>query len=79
MAWLRNVFQQFAVTDGSATTLAHELYANVALGQSVDAALTEVLKTIFAQGQEVEWGAPVLYMHAPDGRIFNLEQTSTDN
>jgi len=73
------VFKKFAATDESATTLAHELYANVARGSSVDAALAEARKATFAQGHEVEWGAPILYMRAPDGRIFNLEQTSVDD
>jgi len=33
----------------------------------------EARASIFAHGNEVEWGTPVLYMRAPEGRIFDLE------
>jgi hypothetical protein len=31
-------------------------------------------KGIFAQGNNVEWGTPVLYMRSPDGRIFDIKE-----
>jgi hypothetical protein len=39
----------------------------------VDAALTEARRAVFAADNDVEWGTPVLYMRAPDGRIFDVE------
>jgi tetratricopeptide (TPR) repeat protein len=51
---------------------AHEFYGALADGYPIDAALTEARKAIFAAGREVEWGTPVLYLRAPDGRIFDV-------
>ena len=64
---------QFEVTDKTAVVLAREFYAALADGYPVDAALGEARKAIYAQGNEVEWGTPVLYMRAPDGRIFDIK------
>jgi outer membrane protein assembly factor BamD (BamD/ComL family) len=67
------IAMQFEITDEAAITLAHEFYGAVADGYPVDAALAEARKAIFTQGNDVEWGTPVLYMRAPDGRIFSVE------
>ena len=67
---------QFEITDEAAVTMAHELYAALADGYPVDAALAEARKAIFAQENDVEWGTPVLYLRAPDGRIFDIEPMS---
>lgn len=66
------IAMQFEITDEAAITLAHEFYAAVADGYPVDAALAEARKVIFAEGNDVEWGIPVLYMRAPNGRIFDI-------
>ena len=66
------IAMQFEVTDRAAITFAHELYAAVADGYPVDAALAEARKAIFAQENDTEWGTPVLYMRSPDGRIFDV-------
>lgn len=65
------IAMQFEVTDDTAITLAHAFYEALADGYPVDAALTEARKTIFARNA-LEWGTPVLYMRAPDGRIFDV-------
>ncbi len=75
------IAMQFEITDAAAITLAHEFYSALADGYPVDAALTEARKAIFANGNDVEWGTPVLYMRSPDGRIFDVERVvgvSTD-
>ena len=75
------IAMQFAITDEAAITLAHEFYGALADGYPVDAALTEARKAIFAHGNDVEWGTPVLYLRSPDGRIFDVERVvgvSTD-
>jgi len=69
---------QFEVTDEAAITFAHEFYAAVADGYPVDAALAEARKAIFAQGNDIEWGTPVLYLRSPDGRIFDIERVSDE-
>lgn len=47
----------------------------MAYGYPIDAALAEGRKAILAT---VEWGTPVLYLRAPDGRIFDVEPLSED-
>ena len=68
------IAMQFRITDQASITLAHEFYGSVADGYPVDAALTEARKAIKTQGNELEWGTPVLYMRSPDGHIFDVAQ-----
>ncbi len=68
------IAMQFEITDQAAITLSREFYAALADGYPVDAALVEARKAIFAQGNDIEWGTPVLYLRAPDGRIFDVSQ-----
>ncbi len=71
------IAMQFEITDDAAITLAHEFYGALADGYPTDAALAEARKAIFAQGNDIEWGTPVLYLRAPDGRIFDVPRTPT--
>jgi CHAT domain-containing protein len=64
------IAMQFEISDRAAAGFAHEFYAAVADSYPVDAALAEARKAIFAQTNSTEWGTPVLYMRAADGRIF---------
>lgn len=66
------VAMQFEVTDQAAILIARELYAAVTDGYPLDAALTAARKALFAEGHLLEWGTPVLYLSAPDGRVFDL-------
>jgi CHAT domain-containing protein len=66
------IAMQFEISDQAAISLAHEFYGAVADGYPVDAALAEARKAVFAEGNAVEWGTPVLYLRAPDGRIFDI-------
>jgi hypothetical protein len=68
------IAMQFEITDDVAGTFAHEFYGAVADGYPIDAAVTEARKAIFASGHDVEWGTPVLYLRAPDGRIFDVSR-----
>jgi hypothetical protein len=69
------IAMQFEIADDVASRFAHEFYGALADGYPIDASLTEARKSIFAAGREVEWGTPVLYLRAPDGRIFDIEAT----
>jgi WD40 repeat protein len=69
------VAMQFEITDPAAISLASELYAAVADGYPLDAALAEARKAIWADGNQIEWATPVLHLRAPDGRIFDLTPT----
>lgn len=72
------IAMQFEISDDTANIFAASFYQALALGCPVDAALAEVRKTIFANDNEIEWGTPVLYLRAPDGRIFDVQQISAD-
>jgi len=65
------IAMQFEVTDKTAIVLTHSFYQALADGYPVDAALGEARKSIFAYN-DLEWGTPVLYLRAPDGRIFDV-------
>lgn len=69
------VAMQFEITNEAAVAFAHELYAAVAEGHSIESALAEARMIIFLQGNDVEWGTPVLYMATRDGKIFDLEES----
>ena len=71
------IAMQFEIADDVASRFAHEFYGALADGYPIDASLTEARKSIFAAGREVEWGTPVLYLRAPDGRIFDIEARAT--
>lgn len=67
------IAMQFEVTDEAAMELSKEFYSSLADGWPIDAALAEARKAVFTRVNAVEWATPVLYMRAPDGRIFDLE------
>ena len=67
------VAMQFEITDDAAITFGHVLYEAIADGYPLDAATTEARKAIYADGNLTEWGTPVLYLRAPDGHIFDIQ------
>jgi hypothetical protein len=48
------IAMQFEITDDAAITFAEQLYAAIADGYPVDAALGEARRAIFASGNDVE-------------------------
>ena len=66
------IAMQFEITDRAAIIFAEEFYAALVDGLPVDAALAETRKAIYADGNDIEWGTPVLFMRVRDGRIFEL-------
>lgn len=66
------IAMQFEITDQAAIRIAQAFYGAVADGFPVDAALADARKAVRLSGNEVEWATPVLYMRAPDGRIFDI-------
>jgi basic membrane lipoprotein Med (substrate-binding protein (PBP1-ABC) superfamily) len=72
------IAMQFEITDDAAIIFSHDLYAAIADGYPVDAALAEARKAIFTSGNDVEWGTPVLHMRAPDGRIFEIGEREAE-
>ena len=72
------IAMQFEVSDDAAITLASGFYSALADDYPVDAALAEARKAVFAAGSTVEWGTPVLYLRAPDGRIFEVDKAARE-
>ena len=66
------VAMQFEISDDAAIRFANEFYSSLAAGYPVDAAISEARKSIFTQPNPLEWGTPVLFLRAPDGRIFDV-------
>lgn len=66
------IAMQFEISDEAAITFTQEFYPALTDSYPVDAALVEARTAIFAYGNNVEWGTPVLYMRSPDGQIFNI-------
>jgi hypothetical protein len=66
------VAMQFEITDAAAIIFARELYGAIADGYPLDAALAEARRAIRFSPAVTEWGTPVLYSRAPDGRLFHL-------
>ena len=72
------IAMQSEVTDEAAITLAREFYGALADGYPVDAALAEARKAVFARGNDVEWGTPVLHMRSPDGMLFDIRRQKAE-
>jgi formylglycine-generating enzyme required for sulfatase activity/CHAT domain-containing protein/cytochrome c-type biogenesis protein CcmH/NrfG len=66
------IAMQFEITDKAAIALAREFYDAVVSGYPVDGALAEARKALFTMGNDIEWGTPVLYLRATDGRLFDV-------
>jgi hypothetical protein len=66
------IAMQFAITDKAARVFAEAFYEAIANRYAVDAALVEARTALYVDGQGAEWGTPVLFMRAPDGRVFDI-------
>ena len=64
------IAMQFEVSDAAAVVFATDFYRCLAELWPVDASLGEARKALYGAGHSLEWGTPVLYMRASDGRIF---------
>jgi WD40 repeat protein len=69
------VAMQFEITDAAALLFSQEFYALVAEGHPIDAALAHARLAVYNSPNDIEWGTPVLYLRARDGRIFDLSTT----
>ncbi len=64
------VAMQFPISDGAATAFTGEFYGSLADGLPVDQAATSARKALLAD-YAAEWATPVLFLRAPDGRVFD--------
>jgi CHAT domain len=63
---------QFEITDKAATTFAGRFYASLAQGLPVDAAMAQSRRSIFAAGNDIEFGTPVLFLRGAEARLFEV-------
>jgi hypothetical protein len=63
---------QFEITDKAATTFAGRFYASLARGLPVDAAMAQSRRSIFAAGNDIEFGTPVLFLRGAEARLFEV-------
>ena len=63
---------QFQISDAAAIIFAREFYGAIADGYRLEAAVAEARGAISDEGYVTEWGTPVLYSRAPDGRLFDV-------
>ena len=66
------IAMQFEITDSAAIAFCHEFYKAIAKGQPVDTACARGRLALLGEGNDVEWGTPVLYLRAPNGRVFDV-------
>jgi hypothetical protein len=72
------VAMQYEITDDAAIEFSRRFYEAVADGLPVDAAVAAGRTSLSNKVSDtLEWGTPVLYMHAPDGRIFDVQDDPT--
>ena len=72
------VAMQFEITDDAAIIFAREFYGAIADSYPLEAALAEARGAIRDEGNLTEWGTPVLYSRAPDGRLFDLTRPARE-
>ncbi|MEZ4662219.1 MAG: CHAT domain-containing protein [Caldilineaceae bacterium] len=67
------IAMQYPITDEAAIQFAQEFYGQLAAGRPIDGAVAEArLAMVMENPHSQEWGTPVLYTHAADGRIFDV-------
>jgi CHAT domain len=64
------IAMQFEISDPAALVFSQSFYQAIPDGLPVDVAMVEARRAMFAEGNEVEWATPVLYLRSPDGRVF---------
>jgi tetratricopeptide (TPR) repeat protein len=69
------VAMQYEITDRAAIEFSRSFYEALADSLPVDAAVTEARAAV-SMDSMLEWGTPVLYMHSPDGRVFDVLASS---
>lgn len=71
------VAMQYEITDVAAVELSRAFYGSLAAGLPVDESLGEARKSVaLAVPGTLEWGTPVLFLRAPDSRIFDIDRTT---
>ena len=64
------IAMQFEITDEAAIIFSEEFYSALVDGYSIETAVAEARKMIFASGNKLEWATPVLYTGIEGGRLL---------
>ena len=70
------IAMQFEISDTAAISFSQSFYQAIADGLPVDVATVEARRAMFAEGNEIEWATPVLYLRSTDGRVFTRGRVS---
>jgi uncharacterized protein YjbI with pentapeptide repeats len=70
------IAMQFEISDPAAVVFSQSFYQAIADDLPVDLAMVEARRAMFAEGHEIEWATPVLYLRSPDGRVFTKGRVS---
>ena len=65
------IAMQFPISDEAAQVFSGELYSQLARGAPVDEAVSKARQAVQVGTNGQEWGTPVLFMRAPDGKVFD--------
>ena len=66
------VANQYSISDPGAIAFSETFYGRIASGDGVDEALTEARLRL--KDRTPEWATPVLFLSAPDGKLFDMEK-----
>ncbi|MEA2589920.1 MAG: hypothetical protein QOH66_2847, partial [Actinomycetota bacterium] len=69
------IAMQFDITDGAAIIFAEEFYSALVEGYPVDLAVVQARKALYAEGTDIEWGTPVLFLRSDDASLFDVQAT----
>ena len=64
------IAMQFEITDEAAINFSSEFYSALVDGYSIETAVTEARKMIYASGNKLEWATPVLYTSIESGVLL---------
>lgn len=71
------IAMQFEITDEAAIIFASEFYRSIVDGYTIETAVAEARKMIFAGGNRLEWATPVLYTSIEGGRLLRRKAVDT--
>jgi WD40 repeat protein/tetratricopeptide (TPR) repeat protein len=72
------VAMQFAISDVAAIKFAQTFYQNVAKRLPIDSSVMRARRALRrAKKDTLEWGTPVLYLRAADGRVFHATDSTS--
>ncbi|HEX9354828.1 MAG TPA: CHAT domain-containing protein, partial [Streptosporangiaceae bacterium] len=72
------IAMQFEISDPAALVFSQSFYQGIADSLPIDVATVEARRAMFAEGNEIEWATPVLYLRSPDGRVFSRGLSAKD-